>query len=355
MPRARRSAARVAGADGQPVARARARAGRNRAAGAIAGLAAVTSVGLAWLAGPAAAGVVVHIPPEVVVRTEDVRLGDIAQIEGDARLADRLRAVRLGSAPVAGRAHHLDLDLIRLRLRQQQIDPAKVEFVAPDRVAMTRAIQVLTGQALLDAAMRQGLEHLERLDPHGGPYALVPVSRPGDLRLPAGETELAARIDAAPPYTALAATVAVRVDGREQQVVPLSFRIGRYQPVVISTRAMPPATPVALADVTVQSRVSAEVPAGAVESVAELADMEVARTVKPGDVLTRRLLRPRMMVRRGEVVTLSFVGRGFRVTTLGRALEDAKRGDLVRVVNPTSRREVVGTADGPGLVRVGPE
>ncbi len=341
--------------DGEPGAKAAAspRAGRGWAASVIGALAGVIAVGVSLVASPVTAGVVVRIPAEVVVRSDDVRLGDVAEIDGEGRLAERLRAVRLGPAPLAGRVHQIDLELIRLRLRQHRIDPSQVEIIAPDRVAMTRAVQVLAGQALLDAATRQGLLHLEQLDPHGGPYALVPVSRPGDLRVAAGEAELAARIDASPPYTSLAATVTVRVDGREQHVVPLTFRVGRYQPVLVSTRALEPSTPVTAADVTIESRVSAESARGALASVSELTDMEVARAVKPGEVLTRRVLRPRMMIRRGDLVTLSFVGRGFRVTTLGRALEDAKRGDSVRVLNPTSKREVLGLADGPALVRVG--
>jgi flagella basal body P-ring formation protein FlgA len=326
---------------------------RSRAGRIVGALAGGALLGIPLPGAPATAGVVVRIPSEVVVRTDDVRLGDVADIAGDSRLAERLRSVRLGPAPMAGRVHQIDVEQIRLRLRQHRIDPAQVDIVAPDRVAMTRAVQILTGQALLDAAIRQGLEHLDRLDPHGGPYALVPVSRPGDLRLPAGDTEVSARIDTGPPYTSLAATLTVRVDGREQQIVPLSFRVGRYQTVLVSTRAIEPGTPATPEDVTTESRVSAEVPAGALESVSELTDLEIARAVKPGEVLTRRVLRPRLIVRRGELVTLSFVGRGFRITTLGRALEDAKRGDPVRVLNPTSKREVLGTADGPGTVRVG--
>ena len=47
-------------------------------------------------------------------------------------------------------------------------------------------------------------------------------------------------------------------------------------------------------------------------------------------------------------------GRGFRVTTVGLAAEDARRGDLVRVLNPTSKREVIGRVEAGGLVRVTP-
>jgi flagella basal body P-ring formation protein FlgA len=53
-------------------------------------------------------------------------------------------------------------------------------------------------------------------------------------------------------------------------------------------------------------------------------------------------------------VTLVFEGRGFRITTVGQAVEDARRGDVVRVLNSTSRREVVGRVESSGRVRVSP-
>lgn len=303
----------------------------------------------------AAAGVVLRMAPEVSVRTDEIRLGDVAEIEGSSPLADRLRTIRLGQAPPVGTVQRLDLESLRLRLKQHQIDPTKVEIVAPDRVIISRAAQVVTGLMLLEAATRRGVAHLEALDPHGGPFAVVPVSRPSDLRVPSGATELVAKIDASPPYAALSALVSVRVDGRETHVVPLSFRVGRHLQVVVATRALETSAGLAVGDVALESRVSTEIPAGALDSIAELADMELTRALKAGEVVTRRALRPKLMVRRGDLVTLSYVGRGFRVTTLGRAIEDARRGASVRVLNPTSKREVLGTAEAPGLVRIGGE
>jgi flagella basal body P-ring formation protein FlgA len=69
-------------------------------------------------------------------------------------------------------------------------------------------------------------------------------------------------------------------------------------------------------------------------------------------VLTARTVRPRLLVRRGDLVTLVVEGRGFVITSQGRASDDARRGESVRVVNPASRRDVLGVAEAPGVVRV---
>ena len=51
-------------------------------------------------------------------------------------------------------------------------------------------------------------------------------------------------------------------------------------------------------------------------------------------------------------MTLLLEGPGFRIVAQGVASADARRGDMVKVLTATSKREAVGKVDGPGVVRV---
>ncbi len=303
---------------------------------------------------PLWAGVVLRIPREVIAQRDDLVLSDLGAVEGDPALAERLRSIRLGPAPTVGNSYLLDPEFLRARLRQGNIDPARVQIVAPDRIVVTRAIQVVPGSALVEAAGRQTLQRLETLDPRGGPYVLTPLSRPADLRVPTGTVDLPARLDAlSPPYLFVAATVTVKVDGRGYQTVPLTFRVGRSQQVVVASHAIEPRTVLRAADFSQEARSSAEVPPGALATVAEPQDLEAVRSIRPGEIVTDRHVRPKLIVRRGETVTMLVEGSGFRITAPGLAAEDARRGDVVRLVNPASKREVLGRVEAPGVVRVG--
>jgi flagella basal body P-ring formation protein FlgA len=300
-----------------------------------------------------AAEVTVRMRAEVVVERDDLVLGDLAQVEGLDPLAAQVRAVRLGLAPVAGASQRLELDYLRLRIRQHQIDPGRIEIVAAERTVVTRAFQDLSGDAIVEAATRHALAWLETRDPERGPYALSPVSRPPDRRLPTGPLELRVQL---PPDTSgatlLPLTVGIRVDGRDHALVPLTLRIGRLQRVVVASRPLEPRAPVSLADFRLEARASHAVPPGALPAISDVTDLEATRSIRAGDVVTQPMLRARALVRRGERVTLLVEGPGFRITMVGQAEEDARRGEAVRVTNLTSKREVVGQVESAGVVRV---
>ena len=308
---------------------------------------------LALLPPPLWAGVTVRIAPEAVVRTDEISLGDIAAVEGDEALARRLRQVKLGAAPLPGGRQQIDPGYLRLRLGDLRLDPSRVLLSVPERVVVTRAFQTLPGSALAEAVTRQTQQRLDALAPQGGPWAVVVLSRPADLRVPTGTVDLVTQLQGEPSVqSSLGATVTVKVDGRSYQTVPLSLRVGRYQDVVVAARALEPRSPLGPGDFHLEPRPSTEIPAGTLSALPDAMDLEVTRPVRAGEVLRPALLRQRIVIQRGEVVTLLLEGPGFRITSKGVAITDARRGEALRVLNPASKRETLGKVEGPGVVRV---
>ena len=68
--------------------------------------------------------------------------------------------------------------------------------------------------------------------------------------------------------------------------------------------------------------------------------------VRAGDLVTPRL------VHRGEAITLSLRGRGFAISTAGRALAAGGMSDVVRVVALSTNHSVDAVVDGAGSVRI---
>jgi len=58
------------------------------------------------------------------------------------------------------------------------------------------------------------------------------------------------------------------------------------------------------------------------------------------------------LVRRGDIVILTAEGRGLRAVTQGEAREEGRPGQVIRVRNLTSNREVYGQVDGERSVRI---
>jgi flagella basal body P-ring formation protein FlgA len=301
----------------------------------------------------AAADVVVRLSPTATVEG-DVVLGQVATVEGDELYATRVRALRIGPAPTVGTPLRLDVEGLRRRLRNARIDVTRVRFEGAEQTLISRAAQVVPGAALVEAVRQQSRERQARAGlPADAATTLFPVSPPDDLQVPMGALALRARVQDAPSGSSfVSATVTVSVDGRDVQTVPLTFRSGRLRPIVVAAVALMPRSALAPEAVHVESRPSTDVPADALTDITGVADLEVVYPVAAGEVVTARTVRPRLLVRRGEAVTLLVEGQGFVITAQGKAAEDARRGDTVRVINTSSRREVLGTVDGAGVVRV---
>ena len=171
--------------------------------------------------------------------------------------------------------------------------------------------------------------------------------------MPVGIVEIVAQVPPEPPAQgAMGAEVTVKVDGRSYRTMLLSFRIGRLRPVLVAARALDSKAALGPGDWRVDRRSSTEIPATALSAIADGGDLEAAQPIREGEILTHGLVRRRLAVKRGDIVTLVVEGPGFRITTQGLAMTDARRGDSLRVMNPTSKREALGKVEASGIVRV---
>jgi flagellar basal body P-ring formation protein FlgA len=304
------------------------------------------------LAIPAAAAspVIVRLASDGIAQGDEILLSEIADVQGDGPLAERVRALRVAPAPPVGLTLPVPVDTVRARLGA---DAARVQVTGATRVLVMRATQTVRAADLIDAVRGAARARLTALESRGEPVALTPISRPGDIRVPAGDLRLDVRLhEGAATAPTLAATVTVRVNGHERHHVVLTFQLTRLVDVIVLTRSLEPRRVLAADDFRRERRPAGEVPPDALADLAEPADHELLRAAQAGEVLTPRVIRPRVVVKRGELVTLLLEGQGFRITTQAQASEDARRGDAVRVLNVSSKREVVGVAEGSGVVRV---
>ena len=86
----------------------------------------------------------------------------------------------------------------------------------------------------------------------------------------------------------------------------------------------------------------------------DLIGSEVRRRLRAGRPIRRRDLGPVRMVRRGQPVHMLYQRPGLRLQTTGKALDHGALGQMVRVQNLDSRRQLTAVVSGPDLVTLGP-
>jgi flagella basal body P-ring formation protein FlgA len=82
----------------------------------------------------------------------------------------------------------------------------------------------------------------------------------------------------------------------------------------------------------------------------DLRFLEAGRNLKRGSILTPRNLKPRMMVKSGQKVTLILDYKGVQIRSSGHALRSARMGQIVKVRNSQSQRIVEGIVSGEAQV-----
>jgi flagella basal body P-ring formation protein FlgA len=147
-------------------------------------------------------------------------------------------------------------------------------------------------------------------------------------------------------------TVLVSCSGPSPWRLFVPVRVREEVAALVLARNVQPGHVLTAADVTVERRSSASLPHDYLSDGAEAIGLAVRRTQTAGSVLTAAALEAPEVVRRGELVTLAAGDGPVSVRSEGVALEDARLKQRLKV-RSASGRVIEGTAEGPGLVRVG--
>jgi flagella basal body P-ring formation protein FlgA len=82
--------------------------------------------------------------------------------------------------------------------------------------------------------------------------------------------------------------------------------------------------------------------------------MAVRRPLREGDAVSLRDISAPMVIKRDDVISVTFAMNGLSLTLQAKALSDAAAGQNLSVINPVSRKIVQAVATAPGQAVVGP-
>lgn len=93
---------------------------------------------------------------------------------------------------------------------------------------------------------------------------------------------------------------------------------------------------------------------GAATALDQVVGMEVKVAVYPGRPLLRKDLGPPTLIERNQLVSLVYQADRLAIHTEGRALGRGGSGDVIQVINLSSRATLTGRIGGDGIVYVTP-
>jgi flagellar basal body P-ring formation protein FlgA len=328
-------------------------------------------------ASTAAAATEIVLRDEVVIESYVVRLGDIAEISNiDTRESQRLAALPLMPAPAAGDQRFLRKRQIEDMLTAHGIDLTSLTVSGAAQVAILGTKNEVSQRGVTASSSTPAVasnrmsRHAALLTGHVTPQD-APRLEPNVAERLNGEIRelIAAHLDTK-TGRALDSTVTCEIADRHLMLLaaatsPLVCQGGgapwtgrqRFEisfttangpvkapvyadvmpepmPVVVTTRAMMRGDVFTAVDLDLQNVAYAAKPGDrrvALDSVEAIIGMEVRRPIPAGSIVFSDAVQSPILVKRGELISITSQSSGIRVRITAKALQDRSQGELVQV------------------------
>jgi flagella basal body P-ring formation protein FlgA len=146
--------------------------------------------------------------------------------------------------------------------------------------------------------------------------------------------------------------VEILVDGERFKVVPVQYRLTRYQKVLKTTGTIRQGTPLGPDNLAFSREKVAETKGLYLTDFQAVQGMMARRNLQGNQLLTMGDVSEPALIHRGELVTVVITRGRVKVTTKAIANHDAARGELVALTSVESRAQITGLAEAPGTVVV---
>lgn len=148
------------------------------------------------------------------------------------------------------------------------------------------------------------------------------------------------------------AVIGVRCTGSQPWKVYVPVRFSDLQTVVVLANALPRGHVLKAADLRVEKREVGRLAGGYAVDPAKVVGQKLALSLAPGSIITPQRLAARLLVRRGQAVTLEVENAAIRIRVAGKALMDGRLNQRIRVENLSSGRIVEGLVRSAQTVEV---
>lgn len=290
----------------------------------------------------------VTLRDEAYVRGPQVKLAEVADIDGEH--ADALRELDVVSAAAPGVGKRISAALVEARVRGAGFDAAQVAVRgAPLVNATTLHLEITPG--MLTEDLRSYIRKEMPWDPSA---ALVDITAPEtEYHVADGEVSVVWRPD--PQYEYLGKgnfRGEIRVNGEVQRTVFARANVSAYESVVVASQPIARGDHIGPANARLEKRELSALDPGAFFSMQDVAGRIAKTTIQPGQALTGRRLEMPTLVERNQFVSVETrVGR-LMIRGQAKALADGSAGDVILLLNVASNQKLSGVVRPDGVVEV---
>jgi len=288
------------------------------------------------------AAVEVRLRAKAMVRGWEFTIGEVADLSpADTELASEVKQIVVSRSPLPGYDQCVTSEIIRMVLHGKVRDHSKI------RVKRAQSCIVKTASVRVDgeAFVKGGKQHvLRQLSCPAGQVEVVCTSEPQARYVPigVGNGPVLELVDA--DNVKDRGTVRVRariiVDGRTAYQTLLSYNINAFQDVAIALKNIPRGELLTPENTTIERREIRAFFLGYFTDLRKIYGKMAKSNIRAGKTLTAKQLKTPPVVGRKSIVDVVYRSGSIRISLKGMAEDAGAPGDLIRVRNLASRKQL---------------
>ncbi len=313
----------------------------------------------------------IRLCPAAVVTSDQVKVVDVAQLEGmSPDQVSQIGEMVVVSSPSAGQSAMVTLAELRSALSQARLNLAEISLKGVTQCCVHRPVQeeaesqrVRSEQdekenRTLRGQIRRTLE--ERLTDRSGRLELSFGANAKDLlELSGPEYTFDIHPETSRVLGRIGLRVAVRRGQEPPQIEEVIVEAVQMREVFVAANTINRGQIITRQCLTTQERAFRDVEDDALSHASAVIGQQAKNCIHTGEMITAKDLTSQVLVRRGELVDVVVDRGGFKIRSVGRAMDKGILGDVIEVRNEASQKmfrgRIVGLQQVEPLVENGPQ
>ena len=233
--------------------------------------------------------------------------------------------------------------VVRVAGAEAALEPAPMSAISGDLV-----------RSIVSTWTREQIEAAESEDLDGSTRYEVSARWQGDILLKTpGQVKFEIRRLSSRPFRGpTVVRLELYVDGELDRAMTVTVDCRYFRHVVVTTRAVRRGSLLESDAFIVEERDITSLKHGWFDTLEDLADLQSARPIGVGEIVSHRHLEPIPVVHRGDDITMAVTTNSMSLEAIGIALQDGGVGERIRVRNLDSGKVVYGRVVDASTVRI---
>lgn len=292
----------------------------------------------------------VFLPPSSVINSDEYRLGEIAQLEGeDVLLLEKISQTVIGRSPLPGRKLTVTRSLILSRLRSQKINIKRFVFPGSESSSIQRAALKITGKDIDQVV----LKHIREANSNEDLKPRI-LAKTRDIFLPRGQVSYA--ITSKGKYKKDGGyrnyEVEFSIDGEAVRIVTVRTYLKLYKEVFIARGTIRRNQIIEESDLLKVRKNVDRLPREYVTDKDQLIGKISKRTINPSEAIRRNTVSAPPLVKSGDRLQIVFETPFLRLSAPGISMAKGRKGERIPVKNLDSKIVVFATVQTRNVVLV---